>query len=63
MKKIIMTVLSITCFFGEVVSFFYLTLRNRDIIGEYYAQSSVNVELDRNYALNIVLVIETSSNP
>jgi hypothetical protein len=62
-KKVIIAVLSITCFFAGIISFFYLTMRNRDLIGEYYAQSSVNVELDRNYAQNIALAIETSPNP
>jgi hypothetical protein len=62
-KKALIVVLSITCFLGGIVSFFYLTMRNRDLIGEYYAQSSVNVELDRDYARNIALSIETSPNP
>jgi hypothetical protein len=55
-----MVVLSITCFLAVLVSFFYLTMRNRDLIGEYYAKSSVNVEINRQYAQNIALTIETS---
>jgi hypothetical protein len=63
MKKAIITVFSITCFLAGIVSFFYLSMRNRDIIGEYYAKSSINVEIDGKYAQNIALVIETSPNP
>jgi hypothetical protein len=62
-KKTIITLLSITCFLAGIVSFFYLTMRNRDLIGEYYAKSSVNVEIDKQYAQNIALAIETSPNP
>jgi purine-nucleoside phosphorylase len=32
MKKALIVVLSITCFWGGIVSFFYLTMRNRDLV-------------------------------
>ncbi|MHB9293434.1 hypothetical protein Holit_02556 [Hollandina sp. SP2] len=38
-------------------------MRHRDLIGEYYAKSSVNVEIGNHYAKNIALAIETSPNP
>jgi hypothetical protein len=60
MKKVVIVVLSVTCFFAGIVSFFYQTMRNRDIIGEYYAKSSINVEIDQRYAKNIALAVETS---
>ncbi|MDR0721479.1 MAG: glycosyltransferase family 39 protein, partial [Treponema sp.] len=63
MKKAIIYLLSITCFLAGIVSFFYLTMRHRDLIGEYYAKSSVNVEIDKQYAKNIALAVETSPNP
>jgi hypothetical protein len=63
MKKALIVVLSITCFLGGILSFVYLTLRNRDLIGEYTASSSVNVELDREYARNIALTIKPPPGP
>ncbi|MDR1196134.1 MAG: glycosyltransferase family 39 protein [Endomicrobium sp.] len=38
-------------------------MRNRDILGEYYAKSSVNVEINKQYARNIAIAVETSPNP
>ncbi|MDR2468574.1 MAG: glycosyltransferase family 39 protein [Spirochaetaceae bacterium] len=61
--KVYKIVLSIVCFAAGVASFVFLTMRNRDILGEYYAKSSINVEIDCNYAKNIALAIETLPNP
>jgi hypothetical protein len=58
-----LAILSVTCFFAGIVSFGFLTMRNRDILGEYYAKSSINVEINRQYARNIALAVETSPNP
>jgi hypothetical protein len=56
-------IISVVCVMAGIVSFIFLTMRNRDILGEYYAKSAVNVEIDRDYAKNIALAIETSPNP
>jgi hypothetical protein len=61
--KVYNIMLSVICFTAGIISFVFLTMRNRDILGEYYAKSSINVEIDRNYAKNIALAIETSPNP
>jgi hypothetical protein len=62
-KKILVVLFSTTCFLAGIVSFLYLTMRHRDLIGEYYAKSSVNVEIDKQYAKNIALTVETSPDP
>jgi hypothetical protein len=38
-------------------------MRNRDTLGEYYAGSSINVEIEQQYANNIAIAVETSPNP
>jgi hypothetical protein len=63
MKSLLKILLVIACVTGGVASFVYLTLRNRDTLGEYYAKSSVNVEIDRRYAGNVAAAIETSPDP
>jgi len=59
MKPVIKIALIITCVISGIASFAYLTVRNRDTIGEYYAESSVNVEIDKQYSHNIAASIET----
>ncbi|MDR1785725.1 MAG: glycosyltransferase family 39 protein [Spirochaetaceae bacterium] len=54
---------TVACVSFGVLSFLFLSLRNRDIIGEYYAPSSINIEMDARYARNIALAFETSPNP
>jgi hypothetical protein len=60
MPKPMRIVLVATCFLAGIVSFLYLSMRNRDIIGEYYAESSVNIQMDSRYAQNVALAIETA---
>jgi len=55
--------ITIVCIVAGVASFLYLCMRNRDILGEYYAQSSINVEIEPLFAHNIAIAIETSPNP
>ncbi|MCL2272777.1 MAG: glycosyltransferase family 39 protein [Treponema sp.] len=63
MNKAIKILLITVCIVSGIVSFFYLCLRNRDVLGEYYAQSSVNVEIKKEFAYNIAIVVETAPNP
>ena len=63
MKKIVRVVVTAVCVIAGIGSFLYLCLRNRDTLGEYYARSSINVEIDRQFAHNIALAIETAPDP
>jgi hypothetical protein len=63
MKKAFKVLLTVLCVIGGIVSFLYLCMRNRDTLGEYYARSSINVEIDQQYAHNIAIAIETAPNP
>jgi 4-amino-4-deoxy-L-arabinose transferase-like glycosyltransferase len=63
MKKTMHLLLVITAVLSGLVSFLYLSMRNRDTLGEYYATSSINVEIDKAYTQNIAVAIETSPNP
>jgi 4-amino-4-deoxy-L-arabinose transferase-like glycosyltransferase len=63
MKKLCKVLLTVICIVGSIASFLYLCMRNRDTLGEYYAHSSINVEIDRQYAYNIAIAVETSPNP
>jgi hypothetical protein len=63
MSKPLKLALTLTCILAAGISFLYLIMRNRDDIGEYYAHSSVNIEIDQRYAQNIAIAIETSPDP
>jgi hypothetical protein len=63
MKKAFKVLLTVICVIGSIASFLYLCMRNRDTLGEYYARSSINVEIDQQYAHNIAIAVETSPNP
>jgi len=63
MKKIFKVLLTVICVIGVIASFLYFCMRNRDTLGEYYASSSINVEIDQQYAYNIAIAIETLPNP
>jgi len=60
MKKAFKVLLTVICVIGGIASFLYLCMRNRDTLGEYYARSSINIEIDRQYAHNIAIAVETS---
>jgi len=63
MKKLFKVLLTIICVIGGIASFLYLCMRNRDTLGEYYALSSINVEIDKQYAYNIAISLESSFEP
>lgn len=63
MDKAIKILVTLTCIIAGLSSFLYLCFRNRDILGEYYAQSSINVEIDFRYASDAAIAVETSPNP
>ena len=63
MRKIIKILVTIVCIIAGAASFLYLCMRNRDTLGEYYAQSSINVEIKQQYAHNIAIAVETAPNP
>jgi len=62
-KKIFKILITIVCIVAGIASFLYLCMRNRDSLGEYYAQSSINVEIEPVFAHNIAIAVETSPNP
>jgi len=62
-KKFFKILITIVCIVAGAASFLYLCMRNRDSLGEYYAQSSINVEIEPLYTHNIAIAIETSPNP
>jgi hypothetical protein len=48
---------------GGIGSFLFLCMRNRDTLGEYYAPSSINVEIKKQYINNMAICVETSPDP
>jgi len=60
MKKLFKVLLTFICVICGIASFLYLCMRNRDTLGEYYALSSINVEIDKQYAYNIAISLESS---
>ena len=63
LRKIFKIIITAVCVIGGIGSFLYLCLRNRDTLGEYYARSSINVEIERQYAGNIAIAVETAPDP
>ena len=55
MKKILKLLLTITCVVASITFVLILTLRHRDVLGEYYARSAINVEIDRRYITDIAI--------
>ena len=63
MKKTFKVLITIVCIIAGAASFLYLCMRDRDTLGEYYAQSSISVEIETQFAHNIAVAIETAPNP
>lgn len=55
--------LAATCAAAVIASVLILTLRYTDLLGEYYAQSAINVEIDRRYVTDIAILLNTVSEP